>query len=45
MMNRYASRFKWEKSISRFYALSEAQKALEDVESLKVVKAVIDPKG
>lgn len=44
VMNRHAGDFPWEKSITGFYGLSEAQEALEDVESLKVVKAVIDPR-
>ena len=43
VMNRYAGDFNWEKSISAFYGLSEAQKAIEDVESLKLIKAVINP--
>jgi len=43
VVNRFSSRFSWEKSISGFYGLNEAQKALEDVESLKVIKAVIKP--
>lgn len=43
VMNRYSTYFDWEKMISKFYALNETQIALEDVESLKVIKAVIEP--
>lgn len=34
----------WERMISATYGLGETQQALDDVEALKVVKAVIDPK-
>jgi L-iditol 2-dehydrogenase len=40
---RYGDRFGWERMISREYALAEAGQALEDVEQLKVVKALIKP--
>lgn len=43
VMNRYGSRFPLEKAISKIYNLDESQKALMDVEELRVVKAVIDP--
>jgi threonine dehydrogenase-like Zn-dependent dehydrogenase len=43
VINRYASEFKLEKAISRYYSLEEAQKAIEDVEALHVIKAVIAP--
>lgn len=44
MMNRHADNFPWEKTISAGYSLDKAQQALNDVENLKVIKAVIDPK-
>lgn len=44
MMGRHAGQFPWEKSITAEYGLGETQRALEDVERLRVVKAVIDPK-
>ena len=43
LMARYADEIAWEKTISKIYRLDEAQKALEDVEQLRVIKAVIDP--
>lgn len=43
VINRYGSRFPLEKAISGIYNLEESQKALMDVEELKVVKAVINP--
>jgi len=44
MMGRYADQFPWEKAITAYYGLEETQRALDDVEQLKVVKAVIDPR-
>jgi threonine dehydrogenase-like Zn-dependent dehydrogenase len=44
MMNRHADNFPWEKTISASYGLNNAQQALNDVENLKVIKAIIDPK-
>jgi len=43
LMSLRGSEFRLEKVISGFYGLDEAQNALEDVEHLKVVKAVIKP--
>ena len=43
ILGRYADRFPWKSLISRRYGLDEAQRALEDVEARRVVKAVIDP--
>ena len=43
LMGRYAREFPWELAISAYYGLSQAQRALDDVEQLKVDKAVIDP--
>ena len=44
MMARSAATVDWESMISRSYGLSEAGQALEDVENLRVIKAVIDPR-
>jgi L-iditol 2-dehydrogenase len=40
---KYADAYPWEKIISREYSLDEAIQALDDVESLRVMKAVINP--
>ena len=44
MMSRHCETIGWEKMISARYGLAQAGRALEDVEQLRVVKAVIDPK-
>ena len=44
MMARSAATVDWEAMISRSYGLSEAGQALADVEHLRVIKAVIDPR-
>jgi threonine dehydrogenase-like Zn-dependent dehydrogenase len=44
LMARHNSRFRWRDLISREYALEEAGQALEDMERLAVVKAVIRPR-
>jgi L-iditol 2-dehydrogenase len=44
MMGRTAETIPWQKMISRHYGLGDTQQALDDVENLRVVKAVIDPK-
>jgi len=41
---RYGDRFGWERMISGEYRLADAGQALADVESLKVVKALIRPR-
>lgn len=43
MLARTAGSVPWEKAITRRYCLDEAQQALDDVEALRVVKAVIEP--
>ncbi len=43
MMARSGARFPWGAMISRDYGLHEAAQALDDVENLRVIKAVIDP--
>ncbi len=43
VMSRNADKFNWEKTISSYYSLNETQKALDDVENQKVIKAVINP--
>jgi len=41
MMARHAARFRWRELVTREYSLAEAGTALEDMERLRVVKAVI----
>jgi hypothetical protein len=43
LMAKYNARFEWSKLISRVYELKEAGQALEDMERLAVVKALIRP--
>jgi L-iditol 2-dehydrogenase len=43
LMSKHSQRLRWENLISRRYPLDEAERALNDVEELKVVKAVIEP--
>jgi L-iditol 2-dehydrogenase len=43
LMTRHRGRFRWSELITRSYALGEAAFALEDMERLAVVKAVIRP--
>jgi len=43
MMARHATRFRWRELVTREYGLEEAQLALEDMERLAVVKALIRP--
>jgi D-arabinose 1-dehydrogenase-like Zn-dependent alcohol dehydrogenase len=43
LMARHNARFRWHDLITREYTLSEAGQALEDMEKLAVVKAVIRP--
>ncbi len=40
---KHGDRFQWERFISRRYALSETNQALDDVEHYRTVKALIDP--
>jgi threonine dehydrogenase-like Zn-dependent dehydrogenase len=44
VMAKHGDRFRWERFISKKYRLEEAAQALADVENLKVVKAVVEPK-
>ena len=43
LMARHKARFRWRELVTREYRLGEAQRALEDIERLAVVKAVIRP--
>ena len=43
MMARHNARFRWRELISREYRLEEASRALEDMERLAVLKAIIRP--
>ena len=43
VMAKHGERYRWEQFISKVYSLHEAQQALEDVEALRAVKAVIAP--
>ena len=43
MMARHAARFRWRELVTREYGLGQAQEALEDMERLAVVKALIRP--
>ena len=45
VMAKHSRRFGWHRLISKVYTLGQVQSALEDVESLKVFKAVIAPNG
>jgi hypothetical protein len=42
-MARHKDRFRWRELITREYALADAALALEDMERLRVVKALIRP--
>ncbi len=42
-IEKFANSYPWEKIISREYSLEEASQALEDVEKLRVMKAIINP--
>lgn len=43
VMAKHSQRFGWQRLISKIYPLDQAQTALEDVESLRILKAVIAP--
>jgi len=43
MMRRHDARFRWRKLVTREYGLEDAARALGDMESLSVVKALIRP--
>ncbi len=43
VLARYGDKFGWEQMISKVYGLDEANQALQDVQDLKVVKALIRP--
>ena len=45
LMARHKKRFNWHRLISKFYSLGDVAAAIEDVEALKVFKAVIAPGG
>jgi L-iditol 2-dehydrogenase len=45
LMARHRQRFNWHRMISRFYPLEDVASAIEDVQNLKVFKAVIAPGG
>jgi L-iditol 2-dehydrogenase len=45
IMDRFGGRIDWTSLISKRYTLEEASQALDDVEKLRVVKAVILPNG
>jgi threonine dehydrogenase-like Zn-dependent dehydrogenase len=45
LMAKHSRRFSWHRLVSRVYTLEQIRTALEDVESLKVFKAVIAPNG
>jgi len=44
VMARHGERYRWERFVTRRYGLAETTDALGDVESGRVIKAVIDPK-
>jgi L-iditol 2-dehydrogenase len=43
MMAKHAGRFRWSELVTREYPLAKANEALEDMESLSVIKALIRP--
>src|SRR5262249_39251287 len=43
MMTKHAARFRWRELVTREYPLAKAQEALEDMEGLRVIKAVTRP--
>jgi hypothetical protein len=43
MMDKHNARFRWRDLVTREYGLAEAGQALEDMERLLVVKALIRP--
>ena len=43
VMAKHSRRFGWHRLISQVYTLGQVQNALEDVESLRIFKAVIAP--
>ena len=43
MLEKHAKRFRWHEFISREYRLQDAARALEDMEKLAVVKAILRP--
>ena len=45
MMAKHRERFRWRELITREYGLAEAGQALQDMEELRVVKALIRPKA
>jgi L-iditol 2-dehydrogenase len=44
LMARHNARLRWRELVTREYGLEQAQEALEDMEALKVVKALIRPR-
>jgi L-iditol 2-dehydrogenase len=45
MMQRHNARFRWRELVTREYGLDEAGRALQDMEGLSVIKALIRPGG
>jgi threonine dehydrogenase-like Zn-dependent dehydrogenase len=45
LMAKHSERFSWRKWISKVYSLDEVERALNDVENLRVMKAAIAPNG
>ena len=45
MMRRHDARFRWRELVTREYALADAAQALQDMENLSVVKALIRPQS
>jgi L-iditol 2-dehydrogenase len=45
MMAKHRDRFRWRELVTREYGLSDAGRALHDMETLSVVKAVIRPRS
>ena len=43
VMARHNDRFRWRELITREYALADAARALDDMEKLSVVKAILRP--
>jgi len=45
LMAKHRNRFSWQEFVSKVYPLDKVMEALDDVENLRVVKAVIAPNG
>jgi L-iditol 2-dehydrogenase len=44
LMSRYRERFRWREMVTREYGFEQAGEALEDMERLEVLKALIRPR-